>query len=463
MSFATLQFLYFFIVILLGLAIIDHYKKDRIREIFLLFASYFFYGCWDWRFCFLLLFVSIAAYITAIRCQKKLFYLLGLICPLLVLGFFKYFNFFLDTAAFWFGTHPGTLNIILPVGISFYTFQALSYVIDVKRGKIPVENDFIKLALYISFFPQLVAGPIVRASDFFPQLYQKVRLQWNNIGIGIQIMAFGFFKKLVLSDHVAVVVDGVFASPSSWHWTALVFGMIAYTLQLYLDFSGYSDIATGCARCMGYQFRANFNLPYLAQSFTELWSRWHISMSSWFTEYVFYPLGTVSRNRYAQYFAVLFTMFLSGLWHGAGWTYVAWGTLTGLAMVVEKLVHVKPGQTWIGKLGNIIRVMIFHSFFILIFRSQSFSMAGQHLKGLFTFQGGDLWFPIWVPITLFMVIAGSIIAIYLSKKEGLTKVEGFYPIFNLKTIPGAFCFVLFVEIIIAAAYRGEQNFIYFQF
>ena len=270
MIFTSLAFMVFFVVVLAGVSLIQKFQcGDRAKHYFLLFASFFFYGWWDWRFCFLLLFVILSSYVSALYCRKKPVFILGVSVPLIVLGVFKYFNFFMDSL----GLHAfSSLTIILPVGISFYTFQALSYVIDVHRGAIPAERDFLRLALYVSFFPQLVAGPIVRASDFLPQLYEpQRRLTVNNFCAGIQIMAMGFFKKAVLADHLSVFVDDVFGVPVAFHWATIILAVISYSMQIYFDFSGYSDIAIGCAKCLGYDFMTNFNLPYISRSVTEFW------------------------------------------------------------------------------------------------------------------------------------------------------------------------------------------------
>ena len=319
MIFTSPVFVIFFIIVLLGTLVTQH--NNDFKHLFLLLASYFFYGWWDWRFCFLLLFVTAVSYATALYSQKRWIYFTGIAVPLFVLGLFKYFNFFLESFGATF-----TLKIILPVGISFYTFQALSYVIDVHRKKIPVEKDFIKLALYISFFPQLVAGPIVRASDFLPQLYESSRkLTAHNFAIGIQIIAMGFFKKVVLADHLSVFVEDVFRVPVAFHWATIILAVLSYSLQIYFDFSGYSDIAIGCAKCLGYDFAMNFNLPYISQSVTEFWRRWHISLSGWLRDYLYIPLGGNRKGKMRQLLNLMITMLLGGLWHGANWTFVAWG------------------------------------------------------------------------------------------------------------------------------------------
>lgn len=313
MSFATIDFLIFFAVVLGGTAILERRAPKRFKELFLLIASYFFYGYWDWRFCFLLLFVTVISYFTARYSKYKALFAVGVITPLAVLGVFKYFDFFLSSFSAVIGRDIGALRIILPVGISFYTFQALSYVIDVRRGKLEVEKDFVKLALYISFFPQLVAGPIVRASDFLPQLYEERKVTAENIKWGVQVFVFGLFKKIVLADHISVFIDDVYRAPSAFHWSAILLAVISYSLQIYFDFSGYSDMAIGCAKCLGYDFKRNFDLPYISRSVTEFWRRWHISLSTWLKEYLYIPLGGNRRGKARQYLNLFLTMLLGGL------------------------------------------------------------------------------------------------------------------------------------------------------
>ena len=222
MTFASLDFLLFFVIVLGVSAILERFFPVRFKEVFRLAASYFFYGYWDWRFCFLLLFVTVAAFFAAKYANRKPVYVAGIIVSLVVLGLFKYFNFFLSSIGAICGKELGSLRIILPVGISFYTFQALSYVIDVHRGKIATETDFVRLALYISFFPQLVAGPIVRASDFLPQLREDRRVTLSNLQWGIQVFIFGLFKKIVLADHLSVFVDDIYRTPAAFHWATIL-------------------------------------------------------------------------------------------------------------------------------------------------------------------------------------------------------------------------------------------------
>jgi len=431
--------------------------------LFLLAASYFFYGYWDWRFCFLLLFATVASYITALFAQKKLAFAVGVAVPLVVLGFFKYFNFFLDSFASIVNKDIETLTIILPVGISFYTFQALSYVIDVKRGKIPAEKNFIRLALYISFFPQLVAGPIVKASEFLPQLREDRRITLKNIEAGIQIILFGLFKKIVIADHLSVFVDDVFNTPVAYSWISIVLAVISYSIQIYFDFSGYSDIAIGCAKCFGYDFCRNFNIPYISENVTVFWRRWHVSLSTWLKEYLYIPLGGNRKGKARQYLNLSITMLLGGLWHGANWTFVFWGALHGGALCLDKLILKKKKQKTIFRALSAFGTFLFVSFTWIFFRADSFSNSWLIIKGIFTLQDGIVQPFFWTFIAVAVVCVGTAGAIIRAKKRNEYEVDGFYPLLNLNTVLGLTVLFLICGLILGLAFTGEQPFVYFQF
>jgi alginate O-acetyltransferase complex protein AlgI len=344
MVFSSISFFVFFLIVVLAMALtkIKIFSKLRLRHSILLIASYIFYGWWDWRFCLLMAVLTLIAYVSAlgIICHpaKKICVIIGVAVPLVILGFFKYFNFFVSSfEEMWGITKNNSLYIILPVGISFYTFQSLSYTIDVYRKKISAEKDFFKLALYIAFFPQLVAGPIVRAGDFMPQLKEDRNISYDNFKAGIQIFIFGLFKKVVIADWLSVFVDDVFRTPAAFHAISLVLAVIAYSIQIYFDFSGYSDMAIGCAKCLGYDFERNFNLPYISSNISEFWTRWHISLSSWLKEYLYIPLGGNRKGAARTYVNNMLTMLLGGLWHGANWTFVVWGGIHGAALCVHKI------------------------------------------------------------------------------------------------------------------------------
>ena len=459
MLFTSPAFMVFFAVVLLGTLIIQKFSSERIKQFFLLVASYFFYGWWNWRFCFLLLSVTAVSYLTALHSQKRTAYLAGVAVPLIVLGIFKYFNFFMES----FGAKMA-LKIILPVGISFYTFQALSYVIDVHRGKIPVEKDFARLALYISFFPQLVAGPIIRASDFLPQLRDSSRkLTAENFSSGIQIIAMGFFKKAVLADHLSVFVDDVFRVPVAFHWATIILAVVSYSLQIYFDFSGYSDIATGCAKCLGYDFNMNFNLPYISRNVTEFWRRWHISLSGWLRDYLYIPLGGNRLGKIRQVINLMVTMLLGGLWHGADWTFVFWGGLNGAALCCEKfLSKKKSGQGFFNRLAKIFITFMFISFTWIFFRAENFSDAWKIIRGIFTLQNGITQPFLWSFVALTLLIISEIVAVIKARKSE-SEIRGFCPVFRLDTVMGLTVFFTFVGLILGLAFTGENPFVYFQF
>jgi len=459
MSFASIEFIIFFGLVLGVVSILQRFRNKTYKEVFLLLASYFFYGYWDWRFCFLLLFVSASSYVTALFINKKFVYPIGITVPLVILGFFKYFNFFLSSVS----GEIGTLSIILPVGISFYTFQALSYVVDVKRGKIEAEKSFIKLALYISFFPQLVAGPIVKAADFLPQLKEDRRITLKNIENGVQLMIFGLVKKIVIADHLSVFVDDVFRVPTAYSWISIILAVFSYSIQIYFDFSGYSDIAIGCAKCFGYDFCPNFNMPYISENVTEFWRRWHISLSTWLKEYLYIPLGGNRKGKLRQHINLFITMLLGGLWHGANWTFVFWGALHGLALCVDKLIPKRKEKPTIIRVLNIVATFLFVSFLWIFFRADTFSKAWQIIKGIFTLQHGIVQPFFWTFIALAVVLIATLVAVFRAKKQNAEMINGFYPMLRLNKLSTLTLFFVVCGLIVALAFTGEHPFVYFQF
>jgi D-alanyl-lipoteichoic acid acyltransferase DltB (MBOAT superfamily) len=347
MLFNSLDFVIFFPITFIVCWILS--KKVILRNIFLLLASYVFYGWWDWRFLGLILFSSIVDFIIGraiyqeekvIRRKTLLF--ISLFVNLGLLGFFKYFNFFITSfvdAFSLFGKELeiSTLKIILPVGISFYTFQTLSYTIDIYRRKLKPIGSFINFATFVVFFPQLVAGPIERASNLLPQFSQKHVFQYETIKSGFLLMGWGLFKKMVVADRVAHVVNEVFNNPHSYGSSSYVIATVLFAFQIYCDFSGYSDIAIGAARTMGFDLMKNFRTPYFSKSLTEFWRRWHISLSTWFRDYVYIPLGGSRRGKYRVYLNLFVVFFVSGIWHGAAWTFVIWGAIHGVVIIIEKI------------------------------------------------------------------------------------------------------------------------------
>ena len=323
-------------------------RNNRARKLFLLAASYYFYACWDWRFLSLIFASTLVDYCVGLclkhtgdRTIRKLLLVASLVCNLGLLGFFKYFNFFvesLQTLIAPLGWHVGSLNILLPVGISFYTFQSLSYTIDMYRRRIKCCDDFFDFALFVSFFPQLVAGPIVRASEFLKQLESTRRLTWMRAAEGFRQFTIGLFKKAFIADRIAVFVDGVFENAGVFDGPTTWLAVMCYAIQIYCDFSGYSDMAIGAARAIGYDIPVNFRYPYMARSVADFWRRWHISLSTWLRDYLYIPLGGNRKGPWRTCINIMIVMVLGGLWHGAAWTFVFWGALHGVALVVTRWI-----------------------------------------------------------------------------------------------------------------------------
>ena len=326
-------------------------RFEKMRNWWLIFASYAFYCFWDWRFAFLILLSTAVDYFVGLwihqaenqRVRKTLL-IISLAVNLGCLGFFKYCDFFIENFQALLGTlgfHPPihTLQIILPVGISFYTFQTLSYTIDIYKGELKPTRDFPKFALFVAFFPQLVAGPIVRAHEFLPQLRHEPKYDDDATVRGVYQIITGLFKKILIADVLAVtLVDPVFRDPGSFSGFWILLAVYAYALQIYCDFSGYSDIAIGSARLLGFKLPVNFDRPYMATSLTDFWRRWHISLSTWLRDYLYIPLGGNKFGSLLTYRNLFITMLLGGLWHGAAWNFVIWGGIHGIGLAVEKII-----------------------------------------------------------------------------------------------------------------------------
>ena len=347
MLFNSLPFLVFFPCVF----VLYYALPFRLQKYMLLLASYYFYMCWKPEFIVLILFSTLVDYCCGLgmaRCPKRKKWLLAvsLTMNLGLLFFFKYLNFFGETLtalckAVSIPFSAPALSIILPVGISFYTFQTLSYTLDVYKGKLEPERDFVTFALFVSFFPQLVAGPIEKASNLLPQLKREHPFDYRSVTWGAKLMAWGFFKKMVVADQLAVlIVDPVYLNLENYQGGALVLATCAFAFQIYCDFGGYSDIARGCAKMMGVDLMVNFKSPYFfSHSISNYWQRNHISLSQWFTEYVYIPLGGNRKGRAKQYLFTTITFFLSGLWHGAEWSFVIWGLLQAVYINLERACH----------------------------------------------------------------------------------------------------------------------------
>lgn len=320
-------------------------KKLKAQNWFLLLSSYFFYACWDWRFLFLLLFSTILDFFIGLKIEennndfkRKFWFWLSIVANLGFLGFFKYYNFFVESFAtmllkLGFQPNISTLKIILPVGISFYTFHGLSYVIDIYKKRIKPERNFVDYGVFVSFFPLLVAGPIERATHLLPQI-KKIRIfNYKNCVDGLRQILWGLFKKVVVADSCAKYANLIFNDSSDYSGSTLIIGAILFSFQIYGDFSGYSDIALGTARLLGIDLLKNFSYPYFSRDIAEFWRRWHISLSSWFRDYVYIPLGGSRVSKIKQVRNVFIIFLLSGFWHGANWTFIAWGFLHALYFI----------------------------------------------------------------------------------------------------------------------------------
>ena len=354
MTFTSLTFLLFF-----PLAFLLYWVKpqQKWQNSVLVLASYFFYGWWDYRFCLLMLLSSLVDYFIGMavhgnddRRRRRRYLFLSLISNLGLLGYFKYFNFFGDSltallSQFGWSVHPIIADVILPVGISFYTFQTLSYTIDIYRGKLEPTRSLIDYLAFVSFFPQLVAGPIERATHLLPQFSVKREFSKSEASEGGRQVLWGFFKKLVVADRLAIGVDAVYDSPADASGLSLLLATIFFAFQIYCDFSAYSDIAIGTAKMFRINLMRNFAYPYFSQSVTEFWRRWHISLSTWFRDYVFIPLGGSRCWTPRVCFNLMVTFVLSGLWHGADSKFIVWGGINGAALVAEKLLLVQQPKT----------------------------------------------------------------------------------------------------------------------
>lgn len=408
MLFPSLTFGVFFVLVLLASWAFN--PENGRRKLVLLAASYLFYGWWDWRFCGLLAASSIVnwAFGRIIGSMPRsparaALIALAIMANLGVLAFFKYYGFFIENLADllnalgWERDLP-LLQIILPVGISFYTFQGISYIIDIKRGEADHRASLADAMLYISFFPQLVAGPIVRARDFLPQLDRSPTISRQAVALGALLILWGLFKKVVIANELASgLVDPVFFAPDLYGGVDRLFAVYGYAVQIYCDFSAYSDIAIGCAALLGYRFNRNFDQPYRARSFQEFWRRWHISLSTWLRDYLYKPLGGSRGGEVATQRNLMITMLLGGLWHGAAWTFLAWGFLHGLALAVERML----GLARSGR-GLVSLFITFHGVCLawVLFRAPDFATAWLYLTD---------WQSLATPIALLTPALGALV------------------------------------------------------
>src|SRR5216110_59197 len=403
MLFPTLGFLLFFLIVAAAMAVLG--TRFAAKKTVLVVASYYFYAQWDWRFCLLLAGSSALSYIAGQlidraseqgRARPMLGIAVGL--HLALLGAFKYFDFFVLSAnelarSLGMQHELPFIEILLPVGISFFTFHGISYLTDVYRGDVEVCRNPLDMALYMSFFPQLVAGPIVRAAYFLPQL-ARPSAEPIPIGPALLLILSGLFKKVVIANYLATgLVDPVFAAPTSYGAPDLLLAIYAYAVQIYCDFSAYTDMSIALAALLGFRFPANFNQPYRAQRLREFWQRWHISLSTWLRDYLYKPLGGNRHGRLKTYRNLMITMLLGGIWHGAGWKFVMWGALHGGGLAVERMLEPWIGRRALSPVAKIVATLVvFHfvCFAWIFFRAEDFGMASLYIGGLAAGWSGGL-------------------------------------------------------------------------
>jgi len=399
MWFNSISFLWFFLVVYGLYLSLDHKAQNRM----LLLASWIFYGWWDYRFVALLVLSSVLDYWCGIKIHasdnpriRKQWLMLSVLGNVSILGFFKYFNFFAESlhvllTSVGLPFDSWTLNVILPVGISFYTFQTMSYTLDIYYKRLTPTRDFLNFALFVSFFPQLVAGPIERARNLLPRIEARRNLDGAQIKDGMFLIAWGLFKKVVIADNVSVIVNSVFVPGSQPSGVDVTLGLCAFAVQIYCDFSGYSDIARGLAKMMGMELMVNFRIPFAAVRPADFWARWHISLTSWVRDYVFIPMGANKKGTWRTVFNLIAIMTLIGLWHGAQWTFVLWGLLFGLVQAGHYLLlpwlnkipspSTRFGKTMSASLCRIGTVSLFAGS-VVLFRAESLSHTLELMQGL---------------------------------------------------------------------------------
>ena len=471
---------FIFLLFLVVVVPLVYATPKRFRIPLVLGISYFFYGYWDWRFCFLLLGSTAIAYILGRlihqapdQQKKKRLMVLGLVLNLTILGFFKYFNFFVDSfhsVAELFGGRLDFLHmhIILPVGISFYTFQTMSYLIDVYRGTMEPSKRPLDFALYVSFFPQLVAGPIERADRLLPQFKKGLIPSRAQMREGVNLIIIGMFQKVLLGDASGRIVDHVFANPEYYASIELLMGLLLFSVQIYADFAGYSNIARGTGKLLGVELMVNFRQPYLSRSIAEFWGRWHISLSQWLRDYIYIPLGGNRKGKIRTYINLFMTMLLAGLWHGAAWTFVVYGMLHGIYLTINRIMlkggKIRGPYKYDNPIGLIRFISsIVGTYFLLVasrllFRSDDFSVVGLFLKKMIYWEASPLagrMITIALSFSLLMTIMDVIV--YRTRRDDFTLL--------IRSLPARWGVLsaLFMITLLYMFVEEPLPFVYFQF
>lgn len=457
MLFNSIEFLIFLPIVFLCYW---HIRSYHWQNLFVVVASYFFYAWWNWRFLFLIAFVTLSSYAAAILIErvgkKKIVLTAEIVMCLAILGTFKYYNFFVENVAallnaIGFEAHATTLNIILPVGISFYIFQALGYTIDVYKQKVKASHDVVAYTAFISFFPQLVAGPIERADNLYPQFTRPRHFDFNDAKEGCKMIIGGFFKKLVIADTAAGIVDTIFNGYANYNVTSLMLGAVLFSFQIYGDFSGYSDIAIGTSRLFGISLRENFNKPYLSRNVAEFWRRWHISLNRWFVDYVYIPLGGSRRSEAITIRNTFAIFLLSGLWHGANWTFVTWGAYHAVLLVLYKRF----------KVSSVVQTFVLCTIGWIIFRADNISIAAGYIIRMCNIT--NLGIPDIPKIKLFNACECFLGIALLMALEWKNKRKANAIDFSCRLRPLRWAAYAAIAVWSIIYYKVGQAFIYFQF
>jgi alginate O-acetyltransferase complex protein AlgI len=454
----------FFVFFAIAFAVYWSIDSNALRKIWLLACSIVFYASWDWRFLSLVFFVIANTYTvtlvlaaTADPVWQRRILVSGITISLSVLGIFKYYNFFIDSLSSWVVLPIRIQDIVLPIGISFYTFHSLSYMIDTYRRKIVPTANLVDVALYILFFPQLVAGPIVRATDLLPQMREARPFAGVRFKYFMLMFLIGYFKKAVLSDNLSLFVDTFYLAAGKYGSGDAAFATLFYSVQIYCDFSGYTDMAIATAGLLGYQLKPNFNHPYLAPNLIEFWRRWHISLSLFLRDYLYIPLGGNRGGPLYQARNVLITMLLGGLWHGASWTFVAWGVLHGVGLIVCRVWRhlCSPGQTESSySLSGNVLTFVFVTFAWIFFRSPDFETAALVLQR----------FTVFAPVVLVDWLKASILlAVLFAVHVVFYRIDLERMTAKVKPVVFAFAYGASVALTLPFVNVNVRPFIYFQF
>jgi alginate O-acetyltransferase complex protein AlgI len=480
-SFVAPAFVVFFALFLAGFALMP---TRTARQAFLLVANVVFYGSGTPWFLCVLLVPSLVDYACALRIEassddatRKQWLVLSLVVNLGILSYFKYANFFGETIASLFHVTAAPLYIVLPIGISFFTFKTMSYTIDVYRRELTACRSLWRYAMFVSFFPELVAGPIVRASVFLPQMERPLGLSWSRSWSGLQLILLGLTKKLLVADRLAILSDTVFGQPQLFSQMTVLSAIVAYSLQIYCDFSGYSDMAIGIARIIGFDLPENFNMPYLATSITAFWRRWHITLSEWLRDYLYIPLGGNRRGKTRMYVNLAVTMLLGGLWHGARWTFVVWGALHGLGLALHKWrrtrSRVAESRSPLRVVGSWALTYAFVCAAWVFFRSPDFATAALVLrKAAGLAPGGATW--VYAPLYVLsaLIVAAHVIGAAWARRESTQErtsqgrdasIAGLVPLFPRIGFASAFALTIVLVVVYLFTPLQRSPFIYFQF